>query len=90
MLDILITSKTRVKLLVKFFENPETTSYLRELAEEFNESTNAIRVELNRLVQANLLTLKSEGFCKLYQANTHHEYYNNIHEIVLKMTRTVE
>ncbi len=90
MLDILITSKTRVKLLVKFFKDPNTTSYLRELAEEFNESTNAIRVELNRLVQANLLTSKSEGFYKIYQANTNHEYYNNLHEIVLKMTKPVE
>ncbi|HPI15850.1 MAG TPA: ArsR family transcriptional regulator, partial [Spirochaetota bacterium] len=52
MLDALITSKTRVKLLLKFFMNPETRSYLRSLAEEFGESTNAVRVELNRLENA--------------------------------------
>ena len=90
MLDVLITSKTRRKLLVKFFKDPHTSSYLRELAEEFNESTNAIRVELNRLVDANLLTLRSEGFYKIYQANTHHEYYKDLHNIVLKMTKTNE
>ena len=49
MLDTLITSKTRIKLLMKFFMNPRTRAYLRELASEFGESTNSIRVELNRL-----------------------------------------
>ena len=49
MLDALITSKTRVRLLVKFFLNPTMKSYLRELASEFEESTNSVRLELNRL-----------------------------------------
>ena len=48
MLSTLITNKTRIKLLVKFFLNPGTRSYLRSLATEFNESTNAIRLELNK------------------------------------------
>ena len=42
MLDTLITSKTRIKLLMKFFLNPGTRAYLRELALEFDESTNAV------------------------------------------------
>jgi len=53
-LDSLITSQTRVKLLLRFFLNPESRSYLRELAEEFGESTNSVRVELNRLTEAGL------------------------------------
>ena len=55
MLDALITSKTRVRLLVKFFLNPTMKAYLRQLADEFGESTNAVRVELNRLKEAGLL-----------------------------------
>jgi len=51
MLDSLITSQTRIKLLLRFFLNPENTSYLRELAQEFGESTNAVRLGLNRLEQ---------------------------------------
>ena len=35
MLDSLITSKTRVKLLLKFFSNKQSKAYLRSLAEEF-------------------------------------------------------
>ena len=41
MIDSLISSKTRIKLLMKFFLNPGVTSYLRGLADEFGESTNA-------------------------------------------------
>ena len=37
----LISSKTRIKLLTRFFFNPATRSYLRELASEFNVSTNS-------------------------------------------------
>ncbi|EKN62772.1 hypothetical protein BAZO_20183 [Schinkia azotoformans LMG 9581] len=85
MLDILITSKTRVKLLVKFFGNPNTKSYLRELADEFGDSTNSIRIELNRMVETGLLNVWSEEPYKVYQANKQHEYFTDIHNIVLKM-----
>jgi len=71
-LDSLITSQTRVKLLLKFFLNPESRSYLRELADEFGESTNSVRVELNRLSEAGLLTSAGEGRTKVYRANTNH------------------
>lgn len=36
-------------------------AYLRGLAEEFGESTNAIRLELNHLEEAGLLTAETEG-----------------------------
>ena len=84
MLDSLITSKTRIKLLIKFFLNPETKSYLRQIAEEFGESTNSVRVELNRLADANLLNVKSDGRTKLYQANSNHPLFGGIREIVSK------
>jgi DNA-binding GntR family transcriptional regulator len=51
----LISSKTRIKLLVRFFFNPQTRSYLRELAKEFNVSTNSVREELNQLTKTKLL-----------------------------------
>ena len=46
MIESLITSKTRTRLLLKFFLNPETRAHLRGLADEFGESTNGVRVEL--------------------------------------------
>lgn len=72
MLDTLITSKTRVKLLLKFFINTANRAYLRNLASEFGESSNAIRVELNRLEEAGLLESSLAGNRKYYQANTKH------------------
>ena len=72
MLDSLITSKTRVKLLLKFFLNPGTRAYLRGLADEFGESTNSIRVELNRLTDAKLLKSLNSGRTVQYEANTEH------------------
>ena len=84
MLDTLITSKTRVRLLVKFFSNPETTAYLREIAEEFGESTNSVRIELNRLSDAGLLNSKPDGRTITYQANKAHPLFHEISQIVSK------
>lgn len=84
MLESLITSKTRIKLLIKFFINSDTTAYLRNLSEEFGESTNAIRIELNRFEEAKLLKSKSEQNKKVYQANVKHPYFKDMHRLLLK------
>ena len=85
-LESLITSQTRIKLLLKFFLNPESRSYLRELAEEFGESTNSVRLELNRLTQAGLLCSFDEGRTKVYRANTKHPLFPEIQSMVRKFT----
>jgi len=84
MLDTLITSKTRVKLLLKFFLNPGTKSYLRGLATEFGESTNAIRVELNRLTDAKLLKSVNSGRTVEYRANKQHSLFKDLQSVVKK------
>lgn len=84
MLQSLITSKTRLNLLLKFFLNKETKSYLRNLETEFGESTNAIRVELNRFESAGLLTTNVVGNKKYFQANTEHPLFEDIHNILRK------
>jgi len=84
LLESLITSKTRIKLLLKFFLNPETHAYLRELATEFGESSNGIRVELNRLTAAKLLKTKNDGRTVVYQANTDHMLFKDIRNLVRK------
>lgn len=84
MLESLITSKTRIKLLLKFFLNSSTKGYLRSLESEFGESTNSIRVELNRLEQSGLLISFLEGNKKLFSANTSHPLFNDINSILKK------
>lgn len=86
MLKSIITSEVRIKLLLKFFLNPKNQAYLRQLAGEFGESTNGIRVELNRLVEADILKTEVKGRNKLYKANTKHPLFNEIRNIVLKST----
>lgn len=84
MLDSLITSKTRLRLLIKFFINENNHSHLRGLADEFGESTNAIRKELNNLSEAGFLVKKAKKNKIEYQANTHHPLYTNIQDIIRK------
>lgn len=84
MLESLITSKTRLKLLLKFFSNFHTEGYLRGLAEEFGESTNAVRVELNRLSEAGFLQSRGKGNTIVYQANKAHPLFPEITGIVSK------
>lgn len=84
MLEALITSKTRIKLLTKFFLNPDSQSYLRGLAEEFGESSNAIRVELNRFEEAGLLQTESVGNKKMFRANKSHPLFKDLHRMVKK------
>lgn len=84
MIGTLISSKTRIKLLLKFFLNSETTSYLRGLESEFGESTNSIRLELNRLEEAGMLTSSLKGNKKFFKSNTKHPLYNEVHNILLK------
>jgi len=84
MIESLITSKTRIKLLLKFFLNSQTTSYLRSLEKEFGESTNSIRVELNKLEEAGLLGSSTIGNKKMFFANTDHPLFIDINNILKK------
>lgn len=84
MIETLISSKTRIKLLFKFFLNTKTKAYLRSLETEFGESSNAIRVELNRLEEAGMLSSEIQGNKKFFQANVGHPLFHEIHNIVKK------
>ena len=84
MLESLITSKTRVKLLLKFFINPSKKAYLRELAKEFDVSTNSIRLELNRLEKSKLLISEIQGRTVEYRVNTKNNLFKEIRSIALK------
>lgn len=83
MLESLVTSKTRIKLLLKFFAHANS-GYLRSLAKEFDESTNSVRVELNRLTDAGLLVSEEEGKTKIYKANEQHPFFEEIKNMVSK------
>ena len=58
MLESVITSKTRLNSLIRFFLNHAKKAHLRCLANDFNDSTNSIRLELNNLTEAGYLIKK--------------------------------
>ena len=84
MLETLITSKTRLRLLIKFFISQANHGYLNGLASEMGESTNSIRKELNRLFDAGyLVKLKNNNKVK-YKANTNHPMFEILQKVVHK------
>ena len=84
MLDTLITSKTRIRLLVKFFINAANAGYLRGLALEMDENTNAIRKELNNLSQAGDIIRNNTDNKVLYRANTAHPLFGTLQQLIRK------
>lgn len=70
--------------MLKFFLNAGTKAYLRGLEEEFGESTNAIRLELNRLEEAGMISAQAEGNKKVFSANKTHPLFGELHSILLK------
>ena len=82
MLNSLITSKTRLRMLIKFFVSAANNGYLNGLANEFNESTNSIRKELNNLSSAGYLLKSKENNRVIYNANTSHPMFGVLQKIV--------
>ena len=84
MLGQLITSKTRLRLMIKFFVSQANRGYLNGLANEMGESTNSIRKELNHLQNSGYLEkLKVDNKIE-YKANTNHPLFNVLQKVVLK------
>ena len=84
MLNKLITSKTRLRLLIKFFVNQANRGYLNGLASEFNESTNSIRKELNHLSNAGYLEKYRDNNKIGYKANIKHPMFEILQKVVFK------
>ena len=84
MLNQLITSKTRLRLLIKFFISQANRGYLNGLASEFNESTNSIRKELNHLSEAGYLEKYKDSNKVAYKANIKHPLFEVLQKVVFK------
>ncbi|MED5354443.1 MAG: ArsR family transcriptional regulator [Bacteroidota bacterium] len=84
MLNQLITSKTRLRLLIKFFISQTNSGYLNGLANEMGESTNSIRKELNHLYDAGYLKKVRQDNKVEYNVNIKHPLYETLRKVVLK------
>lgn len=83
-LNSLITSKTRVKILMRLFLNPDRNAYLRELADEFNISTSLVSEELKQLKKAGFLESEKNGRQLHFQANQQHPLFFELNSMVKK------
>ena len=54
------------------------------MAKEFGESSNAVRLELNRFEKAGLISAETSGNKKMFRANIAHPLYKDIHNIISK------
>lgn len=72
-------------MLVRFFFNPDTSAYLRELSKEFNVSSNSVREELNQLTKTNLLKSRKNGRQVYYTANQEHPLFPELKSMVGKV-----
>lgn len=84
LLETLIGSSVRIKVLRKLFLNPAQTGYLRGLEEELAESTNSIRIELNRLFEAGLLDSWYQGNRRYFKANMLNPYFGDLQRILMR------
>jgi DNA-binding Lrp family transcriptional regulator len=80
----LITSKTRIKILMRLFLNPNQNAYLRELADEFSASPSQVREELRQLDSAGFLESHKNGRQIQYQANRKHPLFHELQSMVQK------
>lgn len=83
-LNSLITSKTRVKILMRLFLNPDRNAYLRELATEFNISTGLVSEELKHLEKAGFLESEKNGRQVHFHANRQHPLFSELNSMVKK------
>ena len=84
LLTALITSKIRIKILMRLFLNPVQQAYLRELADDFQVAPSQVSVELQQLSKAGLLINKKTGRTINYQANMKHPLFPELHSMVKK------
>ncbi|MCA1787392.1 MAG: ArsR family transcriptional regulator [Desulfobacteraceae bacterium] len=81
----IIQSKLKIRLLLRFFLNPDSQAYLRQLSSEFNVSSNAVRTELNHLAGSNLITPEKQGRKIWYRANRNHPLFPELGSMARKV-----
>ena len=84
LLSGLITSKTRIEILMRLFLNPERRAHLRELAGELAVSPSQVKSELDNLSASGLLMSAPEGNRIQFGANSAHPLFPELNAMVRK------
>lgn len=75
MIDALFGSKTRVKLLHLFLNNPGESFYVREITRKIDEQINSVRRELSNMLDVGIICSETSDNKLYYQVNQRYEYY---------------
>lgn len=75
MIDALFGSKTRVKLLHLFLNNPGKAFYVREITRLIDEQINSVRRELSNMLGIGIIKSDNADNKLYYEINQRYEYY---------------
>lgn len=84
MLEQLLSSRTRVKLLKLFFLNPDRSFFVREMVRKTGEHLNSIRREIGNLIDLELIIGESTGTKRFFRVNVSHGLYHEIKALLFK------
>ncbi len=84
MLDYLIASKTRLKILRLFYQDPASQHYLREIVRLIDEEVNAVKRELDILDKAKVLNKEKRLNKVFYTLNPKYILYEEFLRIFAK------
>jgi predicted transcriptional regulator len=85
MVEQLFGSKTRVKLLSLFFNNPGRPFYVREITRKIDEQINSVRRELANLLSIGLVSSDGSNNRLYYEVDPKYEYYEQLRSIFTSM-----
>lgn len=85
MFEQLFGSKTRVKLLSLFYNNPERPFYVREITRKITEQINSVRRELQNLLNIGIVKSVNQSNRLYYEVNTKYKFYNELTSIFTKI-----
>ncbi len=87
----LFGSKTRVKLLSLFYNNPERPFYVREITRKVDEQINSVRRELQNLLNIGIVKSVNQSNRLYYEVDPKYKFHNELQSIFQQIsTKTKE
>lgn len=90
MIEQLFGSKTRVKLLHLFYNNPNRSFYVREITRKIDEQINSVRRELSNLLSIGIIKSDTSGNKLYYEVNQKYRHYDSLRSMFTHVNSTKE
>lgn len=84
MLNKILVSEARVKILKLLLLNPKRSFHIRAIVRNVDAEINAVRRELENLFEVSLVTRRQSSNRIFYQINTEHPFYTELLSLVAK------